>query len=111
MKVRLRGELEGMRIDETVEGRTPEAVVIALRDRVAKRIPHIPFTRKDDQMREQLDVDGKGDWTPSEFRAFVVEYYNKELKPRMAPMVNVPGNDAEFIGLGVRIGLLKIVEA
>lgn len=109
MKVRFRFEAQGVKVDETIEAGGPEAVLVELRNRIARKIPRIPFTRKDDRLREELDVDGKGDMTPAEFRHYVTDMYNEHIRPRVAPPVTVPTCDAELICQAVRLGMAQFV--
>ena len=69
--------IHGIRITGDFDG-TPQQKVLALRNHIAECIPHIMFTSIDDRLREQIDVDGKGDWTDPQFFAEVVKGYNGE---------------------------------
>ena len=110
MRIRFRASIQGMKFNEEIEGKDADEVVVNLRNAVAGKVPHIPFTKKDDKIREQLDVDGKGDWTDAEFREFVVGYWNEKLRPWARPKVLVPADNQTFIDLVVTLGMATVVQ-
>jgi len=110
MKVHFQTKIAGFRVDELIEAESPDAVVTELRNQVARDIPHIPLTKKDDKYREELDVDGKGDWTNQEFFEAVVGYYNAEMRPKNQQPVPVPVTCKAFIDLAVLLGMAKVID-
>ena len=109
MKVHFKTKFAGFTIDKIIQGDSPDAVVTELRNQVAKDIPHIPFTKKDDKYRERLDVDGKGDWTNQEFFRAVVDYYNAEMRPKNQQPVPLPLTSKAFIDLAVMLGMAEVI--
>lgn len=109
MKIHFKTKIAGFTVDEIVEGESPEAVVAELRNQVAKDIPHIPFTKKDDEYREELDVDNKSDWTNEQFFEAVVDYYNAEVQSKKQQPIPVPVTCKAFIDLAVLLGMAKEV--
>ena len=58
MKVRFKAGIQGFAMNETITGASADEVVVNLRNKVAKKIPKIPFTSKDDKIRDGVSVDG-----------------------------------------------------
>ena len=92
---------------------TDEEIVIALRNYVASKVPNIPIVKVDDEFRERLDVDGKGDWTPEQFYAELTKLWNedgkvnaKKNKTVFVPIV-APKTAAQFIEVCKQVGVAK----
>lgn len=108
MEVHFKGSLAGMSIDKTFTGDNADVVVVAFRNHIAGKIPSIPFTKKDDNFKEQLDVDGLGDWTNAEFYTQAVNYWNSQVESKDR-LLTVPQTAQEFIDLCVAKGFAKVV--
>jgi hypothetical protein len=105
----VRFRIDGFLIGETIEGKTPDIIIQKLRDAIASKIPHIPFTKKDDHLRESLDVDGRDDWTDEEFRKFIIDYYNQKMRKQSEPQVPLPKDNRELIQVAVRLKMARIL--
>lgn len=115
MKVRFKASFNKYRvrlvIDEDIEGPTPDAIMLLLREEIANRVPRIPFVKQDNKLRAQLRTSGTQSWTAEEFFKAFVDYYNENMLAKGQERYAVPHTAEEFIDLLVRLGLAIIKDS
>jgi hypothetical protein len=108
MKYQFKTTLQGVEIDETIEGETPEEIIRLLREKLSDRVLKRGFFRfRVGNIIKGLDPRKKNAWSDIIFFAQVTKYYNEHAKqfPCAVQNVECPSTCKEFLQVAEKLGM------